>query len=257
MSDAIYGVQPVIEALRAGRRIQTIYLARKGGGATHKVIEEARTRGVAVRELGKDELTRRAGTDRHQGVLAELEAGGPTEEASVADVLARAEAEGAPPLVLILDEIQDPRNLGALIRSAWALGAHGVVIPKQRAAPVTAVTVKASAGATAHLPIVRVTNVKHALTELREAGVWSCAATLDGEPADAARLDGPLALVIGAEDKGVRPSVAAACDLRVTVPLGRAFDSLNAAVAGGILLYEIQRQRRGGSRGGQGVTRRS
>jgi len=134
--------------------------------------------------------------------------------------------------------------LGALVRSAHALGAHGVVIPEQRAAPVTAVTVKASAGATIHLPIARVVNVKHALNELREAGVWSAAAVLGGDPLEKSRLDGPLAIVIGSEDKGVKPSVVEACDMRVAIPLAHDFDSLNASVAGGILLYEATRQRR-------------
>jgi 23S rRNA (guanosine2251-2'-O)-methyltransferase len=244
----IYGVQPVLEALKAGRKIATLYLARTGSGATRRLISEAKAQGAKVMEVEKAELVRQAGSDRHQGVVAVLDAEEVAPDAEVDDILALAEEEGEPPLVLVLDGIQDPRNLGALIRSAWALGAHGVVIPKQRAAPVTAVAVKASAGATAHLPIVRVVNVKHALDRLKEVGVWSAAAALDGDPVERCRLDGPLAIVVGSEDKGVRPSVAEACDLRVRIELEREFDSLNASVAGGILLYEAQRQRRAGQR---------
>jgi 23S rRNA (guanosine2251-2'-O)-methyltransferase len=164
-------------------------------------------------------------------------------EASVSDVLEVARSRGEEPLVVLLDQIQDPQNLGALIRSTYALGGHGVVIPRDRAAQITPAVVRASAGAALHLLVARVTNLKHALSELKDAGVWSAAAVLDGEPAEKARLDGPLALVIGSEGKGVRPTVAEHCDLKVTIPLAR-FDSLNASVAGGILLYEALRQRR-------------
>jgi len=238
----IYGINPIREAIRGQKGIATIFLARASGGATRQLIAEARAAGIKVQETTSEDLDTRAGGQRHQGAVAVL-----SEEADyveVADILARAAELGEEPLVLVLDGIQDPRNLGALVRSAHALGAHGVVIPEQRAAPVTAVTVKASAGATIHLPIARVVNVKHALNELREAGVWSAAAVLGGDPLEKSRLDGPLAIVIGSEDKGVKPSVVEACDMRVAIPLAHDFDSLNASVAGGILLYEATRQRR-------------
>lgn len=243
MSAVIYGVQPIREAIRAEKRISAIYLARAAGGATRQLLTDARAAGIRVIEASRDDLDARAGTERHQGAVAVLE-GEDIAYADVSTILARASEAGEQPLVLILDGIQDPHNLGALIRTAHALGAHGVVIPKQRAAPVTATVVKTSAGATAHLPIAQVVNVKHALDELREAGVWSAAAILDGEPLDRARLDGPLALVIGSEDKGVRPTVAEACDMRIRIPLAHDFDSLNASVAGGIFLYEVARRRR-------------
>lgn len=247
MSGVIYGVQPIREAIRAEKRITTIYVARTAGGATRQILAEARTAGIRVLEASRDDLAVHAGTENHQGAVAILD-GDDVAYADVATILARAAEAGEQPLVLILDGIQDPRNLGALVRSAHALGAHGVVIPKQRAAPVTAAAVKTSAGATAHLPIAQVVNVKHALEELRQAGVWSAAAVLGGQSLDRARLDGPLALVIGSEDKGVRPSVVEACDMTVAIPLAHEFDSLNASVAGGILLYEVTRQRR--TRGG-------
>lgn len=260
----IYGMMPVLEALRGKRHVRQILLARSAGGATHRLVEEAARAGVPITPATKEELTRRLGHAGHQGVLALLERSAPQTRdapaaapregevapaAEVADMLELARSRGEPPLILVLDHIVDPQNLGALIRSAHALGAHGVVIPKDRAAPVTAAVVRASAGAALHVPIARVVNVKHALAELAEAGVWSAAAVLDGAPLYATRLDGPLALVIGSEGKGVSPSVAGRCDHRVSIPLSAGFDSLNASVAGGIFLYEVLRQRRLGTPG--------
>jgi 23S rRNA (guanosine2251-2'-O)-methyltransferase len=239
----VYGLQPVLEALRSGRKISRIQIARDAGGASAKLRDEAARRRVSIQGASKDEITRLCGHGKHQGVVAVLEDDEGREESSVEEMIALAKSQREEPLILLLDQIQDPQNLGALIRSAHALGAHGVVIPKDRAAQITPAVVRASAGAALHLGVARVTNLKHALTELKEAGVWTAAAVLDGDPADQSRLDGPLAVVIGSEGKGVRPSVAEHCDLRVTIPLAR-FDSLNASVAGGILLYEALRQRR-------------
>lgn len=248
MSDSaiIYGANPVLEALRSGRVVREIHVARDERGATRKLKEEALRAGVKVVDTTKDALTKRAKTARHQGVMAVLEPEAPVvQDRDLESILAGAREQGEAPLVVLVDHVQDPHNLGAIIRSAWALGAHGVVVPKDRTAPISAAVVRVSAGAALHVPIARVVNLKRALDELGEAGVWSAAAVLDGEPADEARLDGPLALVVGAEDKGVAPTLAARCDLRLRIPLLRGFDSLNASVAAGILLYEIQRQRRG------------
>jgi 23S rRNA (guanosine2251-2'-O)-methyltransferase len=245
----IYGANPVREALRAKKAVKAIYVARSEGGATRKIRDEAGRARVMVVETTKDELTKKVGHDAHQGVVALIE-GDPREEADndvdIASMLAAAEEAGEPPLIVLVDHVTDPHNLGAILRSAWALGAHGAIIPKDRAAQVTPAVVRASAGAALHIPLARVTNLKHALDELKEANVWSAAAVLDGEPADRARLDGPIALVVGAEDKGVAPTVAARCDHRIGIPLARSFDSLNASVAAGILLYEIIRQRQKG-----------
>lgn len=244
MSDRwIAGVNPVLEALERGQEIDRLFLARSGAGATHRVRNAARARGVRIETVSKEELSKRFGSDRHQGVLAAVEPG----EALVVevdDLVERAQDAGEPPLIVVLDEVQDPHNLGAILRSCHALGAHGVVLPKNRSAQVTAAVIKASAGAALHVPVARATNVKHALSRLQELGVWSAAAVMDGEPADTARLDGPIALVVGSEDRGVKPTVAKACDHQVRIPQVGAFDSLNASVAAGILLYEIQRQRR-------------
>lgn len=237
----VYGVQPVLEALSAGH-VDRIFVARDAGGATRRIIEAAKKAGVRVVRCARAELDQRTRVDNHQGVLAEVDRT-EVESVDVDAILDRAEAAGEPPLVLLLDEIQDPQNLGAILRSAHAMGAHGVVIPKNRAATVTPAVVRASAGAALHVPIARVVNLKHALDRLEARQVWTAAAVMDGDPAHRTRLDGPLALVIGGEGSGVRRTIAARCDMRLTVPLANGFDSLNASVAAGILLYEAVRQR--------------
>jgi 23S rRNA (guanosine2251-2'-O)-methyltransferase len=244
----IYGANPVREALRAKKPIKSIHVARSEGAATKRIRDEASRAHVRVVETTKEDITQKVGHDAHQGVLAYIDddAGGQGRDIDIQSMIAAAEEAGEPPLIVLVDHVTDPHNLGAILRSAWALGAHGAVIPKDRAAQMTPVVVRASAGAALHIPIYSVTNLKHALDELKEAGVWSAAAVLDGEPADETRLDGPLALVVGSEDKGVAPTVAARCDYRIRIPLARAFDSLNASVAAGILLYEIIRQRQKG-----------
>jgi 23S rRNA (guanosine2251-2'-O)-methyltransferase len=238
----VYGLQPVLEALKAKSPVERIYMARAEGAQTKLVRELAKEAGVKVIGAPKEELDRRSQGAKHQGVVAILD----SNEVATTDVgaiLARAKELEEDPLVVLLDGIQDPHNLGAILRSAHALGAHGVVIPKNRAVQVTPVVVKASAGAALLIPIAVVTNLRHALDELREAEVWTAAAVMGGQPAQEARLDGPLALVIGGEGEGVRPTLADDCDLQVSIPLGRGFDSLNASVAAGILLYEAVRQR--------------
>ncbi|MEM1026188.1 MAG: 23S rRNA (guanosine(2251)-2'-O)-methyltransferase RlmB [Myxococcota bacterium] len=239
----VAGVQPVIEALGREGRVDRVLMARSAGGATHRVRDAARARGVRVDTVSKDELSKRYGSDRHQGVIAIVEPGAAT-LSEVEELVDLADARGEAPLILILDGIQDPQNLGAILRSAHALGAHGVVLPKHRSAQITASVVKASAGAALHVPVCRTTNIKHALDRLQPLGVWSAAAVAEGSPADKSRLDGPLALVIGSEGEGVKPTVARRCDHQVAIPQLAEFDSLNASVAAGILLYEVQRQRR-------------
>lgn len=244
MSDprGIHGVQPVLEALRGGRGLDRIYLARDAGTKTRRIVDAAGEAGVKVLRVERQELDRRAGTEKHQGVWAELDRNQvPT--ADVDGILDLAEAAGEQPLVILLDGLQDPHNLGAILRTAHALGAHGVVIPKDRAVQVTATVVRASAGAALHVPVARVTNLKHAVERLAERGVWTAAAVMDGAEARKTRLDGPLGLVIGGEGGGVRPSLADRCDMKVSIRLAHGFDSLNASVATGMLLYEAVRQR--------------
>ncbi len=238
----IFGVQPVLEAIKSGRRVDRVWLARSTGGATSRIKNAAKKANVPVSYVPKEEIDRRASGGAHQGVIASVDPG-EVEPVDVDQILDRAEELGEAPLVVLLDGIEDPQNLGAIIRSAYALGAHGVVIPKNRAAGITPAVVRASAGATMHVPIARVTNLKHAIEALSRREVWTAAAILGGTPAHEARLDGPLGLVIGSEAKGVKPSLAKACDMQITIPLGADFDSLNASVAAGILLYEARRQR--------------
>lgn len=243
MTEVVYGVQPVFEALRAGR-VERVLVARGAGGKTKRLKDAARREGVIVNEVPRADVAKHAGSSGHQGVVAILN--GPDGEGPqhVDDLVDLAEAAGEDPLIVLLDGIQDPQNLGAIIRSAFALGAHGVVIPDKRAASITPAVVRASAGAALHIPVVTVTNIKHALDDLQKRGVWSAAAVMGGEDASKARLDGPIALVIGGEEGGVRISLAQQCDHPVCIPMIEDFDSLNASVAAGILLYEIGRQRR-------------
>lgn len=239
----VAGVKPVIEALSREGGVDRVLMARSAGGATHRVRDAARAKGVRIETVSKDELNKRFGSDRHQGVIALVEPGSAT-LSEVEELVDIADARSEPPLILVLDGIQDPHNLGAIMRSAHALGAHGVVLPKNRSAQITAAVIKASAGAALHVPVARTTNIKLALDRLQPLGVWSAAAVAEGEPADRCRLDGPLALVIGSEGEGVKPTVARRCDHLVAIPQLAEFDSLNASVAAGILLYEVQRQRR-------------
>lgn len=238
----VFGVQPVLEALSRPERVERIHLARERGGATDRIEQAAKTARVAVKAVPREALDRMAGPkQRHQGVAAELR------EASIEvldlqgliDRIAPVER----PLVLLLDGVQDPGNLGAILRSAHALGADGVILPQDRTAPLGPAALKTSAGAALEIPIARVVNLKHALDPLTELGLWSAAAVMDGEPARSADLDRGLALVMGGEAKGVRPSLAKRCDLRISIPMAKGFDSLNVSVAAGILLYEVQAQR--------------
>nr|WP_256445467.1 23S rRNA (guanosine(2251)-2'-O)-methyltransferase RlmB [Pyxidicoccus parkwaysis] len=240
----VYGVNPVLEALRAKpEEVERLYLVegQLGARAAGELLSRARDAGIRVEKVTRERLASLAEGGVHQGVVVELR--GYT-YAELADVLEAAKASGQPPLVVVLDGIQDPHNLGAIIRSAHALGAHGVVIAKDRAVQVTGTVAKASAGAVEHTRIARVVNVSRALEELKEAGLWVAAADVDAkEPMWSARLDGPLALVVGAEGAGVREGVLKHCDFRLRIPMTGQVGSLNASVSAGILLYEVARQR--------------
>ena len=238
----VYGVQPVLEALKNPDQVSCVWLARSDGKATVQVKQTAASLGIAVRETDKETLSQRAKSPRHQGVLAEIKSVS-FKERDLRDLESILEKQDEP-LVLMLDGIQDTGNLGAIIRSAYALGAHAVVLPQDRSASITSATIRASAGAALLMPIVRVVNLKHAMDPLIQRGVWTAAAVMDGTPADEVNLTGGLAVVIGSESKGVRPSLAKRCDHQLSIPMLGSFDSLNASVASGILLYEVSRQRR-------------
>jgi 23S rRNA (guanosine2251-2'-O)-methyltransferase len=243
----VYGIHPVLEALRArSAEVERLLLvdgslpARVAG----EVLARAQAARVRVERVARERLAALAEGGVHQGVAAELRA---YHYAELEDLLALAKTAGQPPLVVVLDGIQDPHNLGAIIRSAHALGAHGVVVGKDRAAGVTPAVAKASAGAVEHLRVARVTNISRALEELKTHGLWVAAADPAGDTLLwSAPLEGPLALVVGAEGEGVRPGVLGHADFRLRIPMAPEAASLNASVAAALLLYEVARQRRGG-----------
>ena len=240
----VYGMNPVRELLRSGAEgLAELWLA-EGGDRVRAFAElerAARDAGAKVRTAPRPRLDRLAGTPQHQGVVAVV---ADYRYREVEEILAAAPASGRPPLVVLLDGVEDPGNLGAIVRSAHALGAHGVVVPRDRAAAVTPAAAKASAGAIEHVPVARVTNLVRCLEELKEAGLWSVALVPDGDR-DLAGVDmvGPTALVVGGEGQGVRPLVRKTCDHRARIPMQGRVGSLNASAAAAIALYEAARQR--------------
>ena len=238
----IEGRNAVIEALRAGTAIDKIYLQK---GETDKTLghiaSKARAAGAVVVEADRRKLDAMSRTHAHQGVIA-LSA--VREYASVEDILQAAEAKGEAPLLVVCDELSDPHNLGAVIRTAECAGAHGVIIPKRRSAGLTAVVAKTSAGAVAHVPVARVPNLPALLDDLKKRGIWVFGTAADGPTAlYDADLKGPAAIVIGSEGSGMGRLVAERCDFLVSIPMRGKLNSLNASAAAAILLYEAVRQR--------------
>ena len=242
----VYGLNPVRELLRASPAdVSELWLGEGGTRAAAFADLErlARAAGAKVRAAPRPKLDRLAGTDRHQGVVAVV---AEFRYAAVEDVLARARDSGRPALLVVLDGVEDPHNLGAIIRSAHALGAHGVVIPKDRAVGVTAAVAKASAGAVERSLVARVTNVAQSLEALKQAGIWSVALSADGEkPLAMLDLHGPTALVLGGEGEGLRPLVRRTCDLSARIPMTGGLDSLSVSASAAVALYEAVRQRGG------------
>jgi 23S rRNA (guanosine2251-2'-O)-methyltransferase len=242
MGRIVYGANPVKELIAARpQQVSVVYLAAGDTGPTLKQLRQmCDDRRVSWEERERAELDALAGADAvHQGALAIT---GELAYAEIEDVLDECESARVAPLLVVLDSVQDPRNFGAIVRSAHVMGAHAVVVPKDRAAPVSPAAVKASAGATELIPIAQVVNLARALDTLKERGVWTVGAVASGAPPPwKIDLKGPIALVLGAEGKGLRPIVERACDFKVTIP-ARAM-SLNVSVAAGALLYEAVRQR--------------
>lgn len=245
MSRFVYGVNPVLEALRAHPAEVVRVLVERGregrrSQGAERVAQAAEEAGIRVEEVPQGDLAHRSRSGVHQGVGAELSE---FEYAELEDVLERA---SAPALMLVLDGVTDPQNLGALVRSAHALGAHGVVIPKDRAAGITPAAFKAAAGALEHCPVARVTNLSRALEQMKERGVWTVALAADGDK-DLSTVDlrVPTALVLGSEGSGVRPLVRKTCDYVARIPMGGQVGSLNVSAAGAVALYEVARQRSG------------
>ena len=238
----IEGRNAVIEALRAGTAIDKIYLQK---GETDRTLghiaSKARAAGTVVVEADKRKLDAMSRTHAHQGVIALASV---REYATVDDILQAAADKGEPPLLVVCDELSDPHNLGAVIRTAECAGAHGVVIPKRRSAGLTAVVAKTSAGAVAHVPVARVPNLPALLEELKQRGIWVFGTAADGStPLYGADLKGPAAIVIGSEGGGMGRLVAQRCDFLVSIPMRGKLNSLNASAAAAIMLYEAVRQR--------------
>jgi 23S rRNA (guanosine2251-2'-O)-methyltransferase len=230
--ETIHGVRPVIEALRAGRR-EVFEVLDSSGNA--EVAEAARVAGVPVKKVSRDLLAELARGGVHQGVAARLGVYPYVELDDILDV--------PDPLVIVLDGVTDPHNLGAVLRVTDGAGASGVVIPKDRAAGVTAAAVKASAGASEHVAVAKVTNLRRAIDRMKEAGLWVYAAEIGGNPYSELDLTGSIGLVLGSEGKGVRRLVRDGCDGTLSIPMLGAVGSLNVSVAAAVLLYEARRQR--------------
>ena len=237
----IEGRNAVMEALRAGMPLERLF-AQEGlkDGAFLSVVSEAKKAGVRVDTMPKEKLSRLSRTGKHQGLIALLSEWTYYEPE---DLLREAEAKNEAPFLLLLDGIEDPHNLGAIIRTANLSGAHGVIIPKNRAVSVNATVVRTSAGAANYTKIARVTNLARTIDELKERGIWFVCADMDGALMYDLPLRGPIGLVIGAEGKGVSRLVREKCDMTARIPMKGDIDSLNASVAAGVLAYEIVRQR--------------
>ena len=241
-SEVIYGINPVLEALKAERQIlNKVLIAGGKQGAILRALQQlAREKGVPIQVRPKEVLTQLARTEHHQGVIG-LPAESPY--ASFEDLLQSIRSAPGYALVLILDGIEDPQNLGSLIRTAEACGAQGIIIPKDRAVRVTPAVFKASAGAAAHIPVIRVTNLASTLEELKKEGFWIVGADARGEKSlYEMKFDMKVGLVIGSEGKGIRPLVLKKCDYTISIPMKGKVSSLNAAIAGAVILFEILRQ---------------
>jgi 23S rRNA (guanosine2251-2'-O)-methyltransferase len=243
-NDKIFGINPVIEALRAGRPVRRVLIVeqRKSDRDVREVIRLAKESGIEVRMTTREALNKEAPNSLHQGVLVIAAA---REYATLYDLLRIPAEKGQAPLFLVLDGVEDPRNLGAIVRTAEVAGVHGVIIPERRSAGLTETVAKVAAGALEHVPVVKVVNIVNALESLKKAGVWIAGAEAGGElvywDADFVR---PSAIVLGGEGKGIRRLVKEHCDYLVSLPLMGRINSLNVSVAAGALLYEALRQRR-------------
>lgn len=237
----IEGRNAVLEAFRSGRTIDKLYvLDGCQDGPVRSITREARKHDTIVNYVTKERLDQISETGKHQGVIAVSAA---YDYAGVEDILALAEKKGEPPFILILDGIEDPHNLGAIIRTANQAGAHGVIIPKRRAVGLTPTVARTSAGAVNYVPVAKVTNISNTMKELKDRGMWFVCADMDGTLMYDMDLTGPIGLVIGNEGDGVSPLVKKNCDMVASIPMKGDIDSLNASVAAGVLSYEIVRQR--------------
>ena len=241
MSEQIEGRNAVLEAFRSGKCVDKLFILDGcQDGPVRTIAREARKTDTIINYVSKERLDQLSETHAHQGVIAQVAA---YDYSTVDEILARAEEKGEAPFLIILDNVEDPHNLGAIIRTANLAGAHGVIIPKRRAVGLTSTVAKTSAGAINYTPVAKVTNIVRTIEELKEKGIWFVCADMGGETMYDLDLTGPMGLVIGNEGEGVSRLVREACDFTASIPMKGDIDSLNAYVAAGVLAYEIVRQR--------------
>lgn len=241
MENKIEGRNAVLEALRAGKPIDKLYvLDGCPDGPVRTIIREAKKGDTIINYVKKERLDQLSETGHHQGVIAMAAS---YEYATVEDILEKAREKGEAPFIFVLDNIEDPHNLGAMIRTANLAGAHGVIIPKRRAVGLTPTVARTSAGAINYTPVAKVTNLKQTMEQLKKEGMWFVCADMDGTPYYQMDLKGPVGLVIGNEGEGVSRLIKETCDFVASIPMKGDIDSLNASVAAGVLAFEIARQR--------------
>ncbi|MCD8391342.1 MAG: 23S rRNA (guanosine(2251)-2'-O)-methyltransferase RlmB [Firmicutes bacterium] len=241
MDDIIFGRNPVLEAIKSGRAIDKI-LIKKGRyeGSVVSVVKRAKENGIVIQETEKKKLDEICRGENHQGVVAYVSA---CDYASVGDILKRARDKNEAPFVVICDKITDPHNLGAVIRTANCVGAHGIIIPKRNSAGLNSIAAKTAAGALEYTPVAKVTNIAQTIDDLKKEGLWICAADMDGEPMYKTDLKGALGIVIGSEGGGISRLVKERCDFTASIPMAGEINSLNASVAAAVIMYEALRQR--------------
>ena len=241
-TNIIYGRNSVMEAIRSGREIDRLLVAHGvSGGSVAAIIAKCSARGILIKEISPQKLDYYCGGANHQGVAVFFAA---QEYCEVSDIFAVAEERGEKPFIIVCDEIEDPHNLGAIIRTAEACGVHGIIIPKRRSASLNATVAKSASGALEYMKVARVTNIPNTIDQLKEQGVWVFGADMDGTDYTKTDFDTPCAIVIGNEGKGIGTLVAKKCDGIISLPMNGKINSLNASVAAAVLMYEVVRCRR-------------
>lgn len=235
----VIGRNPVLEALNAGQNVDTLYVSGEGG-IINKICAVAKAQGAVIKNVSATKLDFMSCGGNHQGVIASLSV---ASYASIDDIFSLANEKNEKPFIIVCDEIEDPHNLGAIIRTAEAVGAHGIIIPKRRSASLNSTVYKTSAGAAAVMKVARVANIASTIDELKSRGVWVYAADMSGQPLYSTDFDGAVCLVIGSEGFGISRLVLDKCDFLVNIPMSGQINSLNASVAAGVIMYEITRQR--------------
>lgn len=240
-NNIIAGRNPVLEAIRSGREIDRLLVAHgQSGGSVQAIIAKCSERGILIKEVSPQKLDYMTGGANHQGVAVVI---AEQEYCEVSDILALAEERNEMPFIIICDEIEDPHNLGAIIRTAEAAGVHGIIIPKRRSASLNVTVAKSASGALEYMKVARVTNIASTIDELKEKGVWVFGADMDGEDYSKTDFNSPTAIVIGNEGRGIGPLVAKKCDAIISLPMLGKINSLNASVAAGILMYAVVKSR--------------